>query len=172
MLHESDKVKELKITESSVTFEDFYSKDYFPKELEGAIKKANMLILPYEGFRDFEKPVFPEETQKFFHFLREKGDPSLITDICISDEDYFELELHADLIVIPMMILSSFVLPVTINVVSDYISSKIESRNRNTELKVKATFTVVNGDSSKIFEFEGDADKFEETFEPVKDLFK
>lgn len=172
MLHESDKVKELMITESSVTFENFYSKDYFPKHLEGDIKKANMLILPFEGFRDFDKPVFPEETQKFFHFLREKGDPSLITDICISDEEYVELELHADLIVVPMIILSSFVLPVAINVVSDYISTKIESRNRNAELKVKASFTVVNGESSKIFEYEGDAYKFKETFEPVKDLFK
>ncbi len=172
MLHESDKVNELKITESNVTFEDVYSKDYFPKELGGDIKEANMLILPYEGFRNFDKPVFPEETLKFFHFLRENGDPSLITDICISDEEYMELELHADLIVFPMMILSSFVLPVAINVVSDYISSKRESRNRNAELKVKATFTVVNGDSSKTFEYEGDADKFEETFEPVKDLFK
>ncbi|KAB2400100.1 MULTISPECIES: hypothetical protein [Bacillus cereus group] len=172
MLHESNKLNELKITESCVTFENVYSKDYFPKKLEGDIKKANMLILPYERFRDFDNPVFPEETLKFFHFLREKGDPSLITDICISDEEYIELELHADLIVIPMMILSSVVLPVAINVVSDYISSKIESRNRNAELKIKATLTVVHGDSSKIFEYEGDADKFEETFEPVKDLFK
>lgn len=171
MLHESDKVNELIIKENTTTFDDIYLKDYFPKELSADIKKANLLILPYENFRDFDKPIFPEETMNFFHFVREKGDSSLITDICISDEEYSELELHADLIIVPMMIVSSFIVPVAVNVVSDYINSKRESRNKNEDLKVKVTFTVVENDSSKTFEYEGDADKFAETFEQVKDYF-
>lgn len=171
MIHESNKTKELIIQKSTVTFEDIYKKEYFPKSLSEELKKANVLILPYENFRDFEEIIFPEETLKFYQFIKDKNPDSIISDICVLDTEYSELELHSDLTLLPTMILELAIFPIVVNVVSDYITSKILSRNKNEDTKVKAEFIVTNGDSSKIFKYEGDADKFKESFKEVKEFF-
>ncbi|MCT4477730.1 hypothetical protein N0U24_11255 [Peribacillus frigoritolerans] len=168
MMHESNKTKDLVVQESNLTFSDIYSKPYFPKEYEEDIKKANLLLLPYEGFRDLKKPVFPEETMKFYKFLKEYDNEQLVGDICISDEEYAELELHADLITIASIIVMSGVLPVAVNVISNYLSEKLKSRK--TELKVRVDITVVDGAKSKSISYEGDADKFEETMKAANDI--
>jgi hypothetical protein len=169
MLHESSETNKLEIQDADTTFADIYTKPYFPKEYEDDVKKANVLLLPYPSFRDYNKPVFPEETQKFFGFLKESNEPDIITDICISDDDYLELELHDDLITLPILILDKAVLPVVTGLITSYLYEK--KKARKTELKVKVTMTVVDGEKSKSISYEGDADKFESTLSTAKEKF-
>ncbi|MCM3167917.1 hypothetical protein [Peribacillus frigoritolerans] len=170
MIHESNKTNDLIIQESNLNFSDIYSKPYFPKEFEEDLKKANLLLIPYEGFRNLEKPVFPEETMKFYEFLKEYENEELVGDICISDEEYVELELHADLITIASMILVHGVLPIAVNLISNFLSEKI--KKRNTQLKVKVHMTIIDGEKSKTISYEGDADKFKETMNTINDFNK
>lgn len=167
MAHESNKENELVITESNIDFGKIYSKSYFPKELEADIKQANMLLIPYEGFRNYDKPVFPEETMHFYNFIKEYENEELIGEICISDEDFVELELHADLISIADMVVNSGVLPIVIGLVTNYIDRKLQGHN--TEAKVKVNITEVDGSKSTNLYYEGDADKFEETLKAYKE---
>lgn len=161
MIHESDKVNELVITESDLNFANVYSKPYFPKSYEEDLRRANLLLIPYEGFRNFENPVFPEETMKFYQFIKEYDNSQLVGDICISDEDYVELELHADLVSLANMVIDNAVFPIAVTLIANYLDRKIQSRK--TELKVKVNMTVVSGEKSKSISYEGDADKFEDT---------
>ena len=45
----------LNVTDSNVTFEKIYKKEYVPMEYLDEIKKANLLIIPNENFRDKDK---------------------------------------------------------------------------------------------------------------------
>lgn len=168
MIHESNKVNELVIIGSDLNFEKIYSKSYFPKEYEEDLKRANLLLIPYEGFKTFESPVFPEETMKFYKFIKDYDDNKLIGDICISDENYVELELHADLITLANMVVDIAVLPIAVGLITNYLDRKIQGRK--TDLKVKVNMTVVDGDKSKSISYEGDADKFEETIKAANNF--
>jgi len=163
MIHESNKINDLVITESNLNFEKIYSKEYFPKEFEEDLKKANFLLLPYEGVNSSKKPVFPEETMKFYNFIKQYENNELVGEICISDEEYAELELHSDLINLALMVVESAVFPVAVGLITNYLDRKLQGRK--TGLKVKVNMTVVDGEKSKSISYEGDADKFEETIQ-------
>lgn len=168
-MHESNKVNNIEIKDSNVSFFDIYNKEYFPNEYENEIKQANILLLPYESFRDYSKPIFPEGTYDFFEYLQEANKSNVVSDICISDEDYIELELHADLITLPLLIVEYAVFPIVTGLISSYLWNKMNIRKNN--LKVKVDMTVTEGEKSKHITYEGDANKFAETLESAKNNF-
>ena len=61
----------LNVSDTDVTFEGIYQKPYVPAEYIDDIKKANLLIIPNEGFRDESDVLFPETTREFFDFIKE-----------------------------------------------------------------------------------------------------
>lgn len=170
MIHESNRVNDLVITESNLTFQDIYSKPYFPTNLEETLKKANFLLLPHEGFKNATNSVFPEQTMEFYNFVNSFDSNELVGDICISDEDYTELELHADLITLANIIVTTGVLPIALNLISSYLDRKIQERGNKNDLKVKVNITVVEENKSKSITYEGDANKFEETLKSAKEF--
>lgn len=170
MIHESNKVNDLVITKSKMSFQVIYSKPYFPKGFEQDLKKANLLLLPNEEVKNITCPVFPEQTMEFHKFMKHFESNALIGDICISDEDYVELELHSDLITLPCMIVTMVILPVCVNLISDYLNRKIQERKSETDLKVKVNITVVDGENSKQISYEGDARVFEKTIKSANEF--
>lgn len=171
MIHESDKKNDLLISDSDLNFEKIYSKPYFPKEHEEDLKKANLLLIPNEGYGGLDGPVFPEQTMEFYNFLRNYENKELVGDICISDENYVELELHEELITLANLVVVSGILPIALNLISSYLDRKIQRRKKS--IKLKVNITVVEGDKSKSISYEGDAEKFEETIKAASDvLFK
>lgn len=167
MIHESDEVSKLEIEDVTVTFKDIYEKPYFPQEHADEIRQANALIIPYdEGFRDSETPLFPEQSGEFYRFVREASQGTdVIFDICTSDEQFKELELHTDLITIPTMILTAVILPIVTGIITNYLSDKVKSRR--SDLKVKVNLIVESNGVSKKIAYEGDADKFESTINAI-----
>lgn len=167
MIHESKEVSKIEIDEVEITFKDIYDKPYFPIEYAEEIKSANALIIPYdEGFRDHKHPLFPEQSGEFYQFVKEASNGTeVIFDICASDEQFQELELHADLITIPTIILSSVILPIVTGIIANYLTDKIKIRR--TDLKVKVNLIVETNGKSKKISYEGDADKFESTIKSI-----
>lgn len=163
MLHESNKMNELVISRSNLNFEKIYSKSYFPSELEEDMKKANLLWIPFEEVSTNEGPVFPEETNKLYEYIKNYDNKELVGEICISDDDYVEVELHADLITLAHIIVDIAVFPITVTLIGNYLECKIEGRENKSDVKAKVNLTVVAGDKSINISYEGDADKFEET---------
>ena len=104
VLHESDLENNIKITDTDINFEIIYNKNYIPQQYINEIKKANVLIIPSEGFRDDNDICyFPECTSEFYGFLKNKK--KIQTEICIDDDHFQTLELHV--IPVPTMELKS-----------------------------------------------------------------
>ena len=167
MIHESEETSKFEIENVELTFKDIYNKSYFPEDHAEEIQKANALILPYdEGFRDHPNPLFPENTAEFYHYIKDVSDGTdVVFDICASDEKFQELELHADLITLPTMILTSFVFPIVTGFIVNYLSER--AKTRRTDLKVKVDLFVETNGKTKKISYEGDADKFESTIKAI-----
>ena len=165
MLHELLGENKIKIEECGISFEEMYNKPYFPKEYEEEIKKSNFLMIPEEGFRDCEEVLFPEETLKFYNYVKEHAKEDIYPEICISDEDYKELELHADVLNIVQFIVCSIALPFAINMISSYVYDKVKSRKADLDVKVKINVEVKDG--FKKITYEGSAKNFKSSMETV-----
>ena len=60
------------IEESEKGFEYWASREYITAETGEKIRRAPVLVIPDEGFRDRPGPVFPVRTEELFQLLRER----------------------------------------------------------------------------------------------------
>ena len=129
MLHESD-ANLFEISESSLTFEEIYKKPFFPKQYEQELKKANVLLIPFENARSGIEVAFPETTTEFLQFLKEQNDKELVSDIAIDDEHYQKLELHSAVITIATCIVQEVVWPIVASIIAAYIYDEVKKYHR------------------------------------------
>lgn len=171
MKHESNDVKETIIRDISLSFEDIYLKPYTPKSNIDEIKKADILLIPYEGYRETKGYFFPECTDEFFRFLK-NYDEELLVDICISDDEYQTLELHSDLINLAMLIIPSASWTIVINMVSAYLYDAVKKLNRSAnEINVNFKTISENDGKSKEVNYSGTIENFERAMKALeKDL--
>lgn len=173
MRHEIEEKAQIYITDGLYTFEDIYNKPYTPKELIENIKKAEILFLPYEDFRERNEFLFAEETYKLYsYFLEHKQNADLNVDICSSDENYYELELHAEVINIPLLIVQWLVLPTVTSMIGSYLFGKMVKFMKN-DMNTKVSITVEKDGKAKTIHYEGSAKDFESTMKSIDEhIFK
>lgn len=174
MQHESfDKV--LKISDTDITFEQIYEKDYIPAEYLDDIKKANLLIIPNESFRDEGDILFPETTREFFDFIRESSGEEIVADIAISDEDFQRIELHSAVIEVATIIVQWVVLPVATGMISTFLCDLVKKYHRmpeDTSAKVKIITEETKSKRSKMVTYEGPVSGIKDALDQAaKDLF-
>lgn len=133
MKHESDIEKMIDVIDTELSFESVYKKEYMPKEYEDEIKSANVLLIPNENFRGKQGLFFPECTDELLDFMKEQENENVIVDICISDEDFKKLELHADIVYIATMIVQWAVLPITTSMIAAYLYDKLKKSNKSSK---------------------------------------
>ncbi|MEA3476082.1 MAG: hypothetical protein U9R23_06570 [Candidatus Cloacimonadota bacterium] len=160
--HENEE-RRIKISNGLLTRSSLQKKDYYPEEYSKEIQASNVVLIPNENYKNFKYPVFPEQTKSFYDFLKDKSSDSFKPSICISDEDYYELELHADIVTIPSMIVTFLVLPILTRIIANYLYDLI--KKRRTEINVKVSITVEKNGDSKKMDFEGKVEEFEKCFE-------
>lgn len=175
MKHEINE-KTLIVKDCSETFETIYEKEYFPKELMDEIKQANVLLIPDHVKRENKEGyVFPECTQEFLEYLKDNGSDNLIPDIAINDEDFQKLELHSAAITIATFVVTSIVLPMMINLVSNYLYDQAKKMHRDKK-DVSARVNIItteDGKKSKMISYEGPVSGIEEALKSAaKDIFK
>lgn len=174
MQHESfDNI--LKISDTDITFEQIYEKDYVPVEYLDEIKKANLLIIPNESFRDEGDILFPETTRDFFDFVRESSGGEIVADIAISDEDFQQIELHSAVIEVAQIIVQWVVLPVATNMVANFLCDLVKKYHRepeNTSAKVKIITEETKTKKSKLITYEGPVSGIKDALDQAtKDIF-
>lgn len=150
--------KTLKIIDTDITFEQIYDKKYIPKEYLEDIKKANLLIIPNEGFRDTGDVLFPETTREFFDFIRDSSGEEVVADIAISDEDFQRIELHSAAIEVATIIVESAIFNIVIGIVSAFLYDLIKKYRRtpeDTSVKVKIITKESKTKKSKMITYEG-----------------
>lgn len=169
MKHESNETSKIEITDGKYTFSDIYQKDYTPHEIIDVIKQADILILPYEGFRDRSDYLFPEETFKLYDYIKgaiQVQGESLTVEICSSDEEYKELELHADVINIANIIVNSSVYAIVVGIITSYLYDKLKKYNKK-DINTNVSITVETDGESKTIRYEGSIENFESAMKSV-----
>lgn len=162
MLHESD-ANLFEISESSLTFEEIYKKPFFPKQYEQELKKANVLLIPFENTRSGIEVAFPETTTEFLQFLKEQNDKELVSDIAIDDEHYQKLELHSAVITIATCIVQEVVWPIVASIIAAYIYDEVKKYHRTpNEMTAKLDVYVEKDGKTKRISYEGPASKVED----------
>lgn len=167
--------KSVKIEDTDITFEEIYKKDYVPLENLDDIKKANLIIIPNENFRDEEYVWFPETTDQFFDYIKEYSDENVIADIAISDDNFKKMELHSAVIDVATVIVKSSVYSIVINIISSFLYDLVKKYRRNaqeTSAKIKIITEETETRKCKVITYEGPASDVKQTLEQAaKDLF-
>ena len=140
-----------------------YEKPFFPKQYEQELKKANVLLIPFENARSGIEVAFPETTTEFLQFLKEQNDKELVSDIAIDDEHYQKLELHSAVITIATCIVQEVVWPIVASIIAAYIYDEVKKYHRTpNEMTAKLDVYVEKDGKTKRISYEGPASKVED----------
>lgn len=174
MTHEIN-YKKVQIIDSDLTFEKIYEKKYIPSEYLDEIKKANLLIVPNENFRKKGDVLFPETTREFFEYIQDHPNDEIVADIAISDDNFQRIELHSAVIEVATIIVNVVVLPVAINMISNYLYDLIKKYHRkpeDTSARLKIISEETKTKKTKIISYEGPFSEVKETLEiATKEIF-
>lgn len=151
----------LVVQDSQESIQTWTSRSYISDELREQLSKANVLVVPNEGYGDRADLVyFPGGTEELFHFLRESVQENLFVGICIEDEDYKELVLHVDLVIIAGFVVTSLVAPLAVDLIAEYIKRRVGKREAETEVRSKLTVCDEITGRSVHFSYEGPASEY------------
>lgn len=167
--------KSINISDTDITFERMYQKEYIPTEYIDSIKKANLLIIPNEDFRDKGDILFPETTREFFDFIKEKSGNTVVADIAISDEEFRRIELHSAAIEVATIIVQSALFNIVTGLIASFLFELVKKRHRKpeeTSAKVKIISEETKTKKSKMIVYEGPVSGMKDAIEQVeKELF-
>ena len=163
------------VSDTDITFEGIYQKPYVPMEYMADIKRANLLIIPNENFRDECDILFPETTREFFDFIKEASGDEIVADIAISDEDFRRIELHSAAIEVATIIVESALFDIAVGLVVSFLYDLIKKYHRKpeeTSAKVKIITEETDTKKSKMITYEGPVSEVKDTLEQAtRDLF-
>lgn len=161
--------KIFEITDCDITIDSLKEKPFFPQEYYEEILSSNIILLPVENYNKVDYPVFPEKTDSFYEYLKENEPDGVSSSICIADDKYAELELHNDEITLATVLVLSVALPLTINLISNYLYDIM--RKRRIKLNVKIDIIVTKNKKSKKIKYQGAVEDFEKTLKSLPDNF-
>lgn len=165
----------INISDTDITFEHIYQKEYLPAKYIDDIKKANVLLIPNENFRDEGDILFPETTREFLEFLQEQSGDGVTVDIAVSDEKFQRIELHSAAIEIATMIVDSALFTVATGLITSFLYDLIKKYHRKpeeTSAKVKIISEETKTKKSKMIVYEGPVSGVKDALEQAsKDMF-
>lgn len=165
----------LKIVDTDLTFEQIYDRDYIPKDYMDEIKRANLLIIPNEGFRDSGDVLFPETTREFLDYIRDSSEEDIVADIAISDEDFQRIELHSAVIEVAKIIVQWAVFPIATSMIAAFLYDLVKKYRRkpeDTSARVQIITEETKTKKSKMITYEGPVSGVKDALDQaVKDLF-
>ena len=148
---------------SRESIESWCNRPYIGDALRDQLLRANVLLVPIEGFRERTDPMFPQGTEELLQFLRESPDEDIKVDICIEDQDYRELALHFDLLVLAGAVVTLVVAPVVADLISEYIKRHLGSREPEAIVKSELiVYDEISGRSVRL-SYEGPASAYRDT---------
>jgi len=174
------------VSESSEDFSTWTNQDFISEETRYIIANADILITPLVDFRESAGPTFERGTELILASLRKRLPNDITVDICVNDEDYFELSLNSKYKRLGKFVVTAIVLPIFVNVIADLISeNSSQKKDKNIDstavskevpafmkpATVSISITVVNKDrSSKQIEIEGESSEVIETLRSIDNI--
>ncbi len=148
-------------TETTQTLDYWLSRPYLSEDVKNGLSRAKVLVVPHEGFRGKDIRSFPVGTESFLEYLGENLPGDVPVEIAINDEDYNELALHSALLIIGSAVVGSFLAPILVNVVSEYVNRRLSGEKQKKETTVRWELTVVDGTRAAKLSYEGPAIEFQ-----------
>lgn len=145
------------------------ARSFVPNELRTAIESAALLVVPQEGFRDRDIPMFPVGTEDLVGYFRDHLPPDVDLEVPISDDDYEELALHADLLVLGTFVVTAIAAPIFVNLVSEAVKHRFPQYfggTKKAEAKLEIHVQRPDGAFAKV-EYEGPVEALLPTVAPV-----
>ena len=156
MAHKIEKI-DFKLEEY---IEKYIQTEYIKKEL----KKSDLILLPYENFRDQEGPLFPENFIKFYDYCKE----NLINydvEICIEESNYKEVVLHSNYLDLGKWLIKNIATPVIVGLVIGYAQETIGADKLD---KTNIKLEIIEKDNYKKISYEGDVEGLKVLMEGYK----
>ncbi len=149
----------IKILNSCADYNDYCIKNGISL---GKLEENDIIAIPALYNKDY---YFAQETVDFIKYCRENDDEHKY-DI-LSDGDIRVRSLHSFDIWMPIVLITqSILLPLAINMVSNYIWDKKKGREKD-EAEVDITFIVKKGNKEKSLYYKGSAKGFKESFKMI-----
>ena len=167
-MNQSIKPFEITFFESKDNFETWIDRRYISKSLKRELKKANVLIVPTEGFRDESIIAFPVKTDELFRFMTKRAPEGVIVDLCIEDDDYKELGLHGADIWLGTFFIKNVVLPIFCSIVAAYIYDKAKE-NKVSKVSLKFIVEKKDGTTTSV-SYDGKVENLEKAMDAVKEI--
>lgn len=150
----------LVVETSQESIYSWINRPYISDALRAQLSKANVLLVPTEGFCERADLVFPVGTEELFQFLRESQRENLLVDICIEDKDYKELALHADLLIIASFVVTSIAAPVVADLITEYIKRRLGLHETDSIVRSELTVYDEKTGRSVRLSYEGPASEY------------
>lgn len=160
MFNETNKTNDLVVKKVNFTLEQ-YLRDYIRDcELSEAVRNSDIVLLPYNSFREYKGPLFPEATIEFYNYLATNSKGKRV-ELCVEEEDYKELAMHNEVFNLGVILLNSLIMPLLVCLIMEYVKSK------RGEKKVDVKVTLIQKDENgyQEFQYEGDSKYIVETFD-------
>lgn len=171
-------MENLKVKTDICTRQAWMDMVQLPYELRDRVINAGLLIVPSQMVA--QPTAFMAGTMDLLAFLKSQlGDK---VEICISDDDYVELELNSRTLRLGKFLVVSVLLPVFLNLLSNYIHERIKENliplaqieTVDFQKPTEVSFTIAVEDSTgkkKEFSYEGPAADFKEVSAEIERLW-
>jgi|WetSurMetagenome_2_1015567.scaffolds.fasta_scaffold09200_7 hypothetical protein len=144
-------------------------KSYVPQAMQDAVATADVILVPYEGWGKHKGPVFAKGTSEFAELLRDQLPSDLQLAVPVNEDDYEEIALHGELLVIGTIAVTSLVLPILAKIVAHFIIKKIEASLRPGTTDMRITLLVLEEKRCVKFSYEGKPKEFLEALRDAKE---
>ena len=137
--------------------------DRLAGDTRAAAERAQIIVVPDDGFRDHSGPIFPEGTVGFYRFLRDEAPSGIQVEIAVEECEYQEVVLHSDIIRLATLSLEYVLLPVAASLIANYLFSILRNRSKDAEIRLSLIVTERHNQSKKTvrLSYEGPARAFE-----------
>ena len=154
---------DIKILDTATDLNKYFVSNSVSEEVQRKLSTTDFLAVPSE-YKEKEF-YFAQETVSFVKFCRHNN--SKYTIDILADSDIQVRSLHSFDIWMPVIWVAEFVLlPIAINLVSDYIKDKMKGREKE-DAKVNVTFMLKREGEEKVVNYSGDAKTFKESFDKI-----
>ena len=155
--------QEIKVINSNTNFIKYFEAESISDNTRKKLGTIDFLAVPAQ--HSGSEFYFAQETIDFIKFCRQ-NDTNHSYDV-LADGDIKVRSLHSFDLWLPIIwIATEVLLPIAINIVSDFIKSKLKGRERE-GANVDVTMIVKREDEEKTIHYSGDAETFKKTFEKI-----
>ncbi|MGA2967507.1 MAG: hypothetical protein ABSD64_14965 [Terriglobales bacterium] len=139
------------------------SLDSLSPETRSAVRRASIIVVPSDGFREYTGPVFPVGTIEFFRLLRERSPQEAAVEIAVDESEYKEVALHSGLVRLAGIIVKYVFAPVASGMIVEYLKTRLGSRFSKSEVEASMIVDQSDGVNHKAWQikYKGPASTFE-----------